>query len=199
MGFFNFILDKLRQIRFSIGGSPKTFVFGAIYNFQYLNYKHDPRPTAWIQYSDQKYTHGINLNYLDYYEKDWLMKVIYNMKKGNQIMDGFTFYKFMKMQKPSIVKKAYRLYFTNKIVNFKLVSAGVTALDKLVKPFPDYFVKRLNEMITPQSLTETGVQVAYSPEEMMNRINEARNAISISQKPSNAPFAKGNPFSGRAF
>lgn len=199
MGFFNYILSKLRNIQYSItGGNRRALLFGCVYKMSYRNWKHDPNPLIWVQYSDQKYTHGININYLSPDEKMWLMRTIYNVKKGAQRIDGRVFYQLMKFQKPSIAKKAYRLYHTNMIMNFKLVSAGITNNDPLVSPFGDPWVLQLNKFISPQRLDESkNIKVAYSQDELQNRIAEAVNAIPITKKPTFGVQQK--PNNGRPF
>jgi len=187
---FNFILSKLRNIQYSIsGGLRNPLIFGCIYKFYYKNFKHDPNPLVWVQYSDQKYTHAINLNYLDYGDKVWLMRAIYNIKKGAQKIDGFVFYQFLKANRPTIVKKAYRLYFTNMIIGHKLVSEGITDNRPLVKDFSDQWIQQLNKFIAPEQIGSTSIQVAYSPTELQERVMEAKNSINLSRK-SNAPWAQ---------
>ena len=181
----NWLLDRLRAKRFSVqtqNPNIRRLYFGTIVKMSYSNYKHDPNPLIWVQYSNQKYTHGINLNYLYFNDKRWFAKMIYLMKKGNQIMDGRTMYKFFKLNRYAVVEKAYRLYFTNMIHNPRMVSAGITNLDKLIYPYKDPYIDALNKAISTAAIGTTAVQIAYSQDELRNRIigaNNIRNVHSI--------------------
>jgi hypothetical protein len=189
--FFSWIVNKLRYARFAMSSRMKILSFGAIYYGNYSNWKHDPTPLIWIQYSDRKYTHAINIHYLNYGDKAWLMNTIYMLKRGAQRIDGLTFYRLLKMRRPSIVKTAYRVYFTN-LLNVKLVSAGITPLDKMIYTTSnDPWVAQLNEMIKPSELREGVVQVAYSPTELQDRITSAQNATDIRQTRVAPPVPRG--------
>ena len=183
MSFYSWIVDSLRNRRFSLNPFAKTYTFGGIYQGVYKNWKTDPTPIAWIQYSNAKYTHAINLNYLDMYEKVWFANLIQTLKKNGDIVDGMSLYKFIKQQKPSIIKKAYRVYFTS-LCDFKLVSAGITALEKFVYPTSNQFVTVLNKTITNlKAQTPLNIQpIQYSSNEMRDRIIEAKYAIPIIEK-----------------
>lgn len=161
----------------------------------YRNWKHDPAPLIYVMYSGQMrfvhtsghYTDGINLNYLSSADKMWFARALYLMRKGNQQMTAPVFYRFLKLQRPNIVKTAYRRYHTNMIANPKLVSAGITNLDKLVYPYNDPFIQRLNETLTPTELRTTGVQVSYSSTELRDRIIQAQNSKPIQTLRQNQP------------
>lgn len=182
MSFYGWLVNTLRNRRYSYSGllSARLYTFGAIYQGAYKNWKHDPNPTAWIMYSDAKYTHAINLNYLNTNEKTWLIRTIYLIKKYQQQIDGRIFYNMLKAQQISIVKKAYRVYFTS-LFDAKLVSAGITNMEKLVYSTKDSFINSLNQTIAPHVLTKPPLQVAYSSTELRDRIIEAENTISINK------------------
>jgi len=178
---FSWLVNKIRYARFALSTRMKILTFGAIYYGNYSNWKHDPTPLIWIQYSDRQYTHGINIHYLNYGDKAWLANTIYILKRSAQRIDGLTFYRLLKMRRPNIVKTAYRVYFTN-LLNVKLVSAGITPLDKMIYTnFADPWVAQLNEMIKPSEMRSEVVQVAYSPTELQDRITSAQNATNIQQ------------------
>lgn len=191
------LFAKLRNIRYSIqnkGG--KSLLFGTIYKMGlYQNWKHDPAPLIFVMYSGPMrfthasghYTDGINLNYLTAQDKMWLARTIYLMRKGGQQMNGRLFYRLLKTQRYNIVKTAYRRYHTSMINRPRLVSAGFTNLDKLVYPYNDPFIQRLNESIAPTELRATGVQVAYSPTELRDRIAQAQNTQPIQTIRQNQP------------
>lgn len=180
-GFFRWIVDRLRFRRLGVSPRTRLLTFGAIYNGTYSNWKHDPKPTIWVQYSGEKYTHGINVNYLNTIDKMWLARVIYLMKKGNQSMDGYTFYKLLKVQRYSIVQRAYRVYFTS-LLNMKLVSAGITPLDEMIyTTSKDPWIATLNEAIKPSEMRQPPIRIAYDSEELRNRIIQSQNAIDITK------------------
>ena len=159
----------------------KIYSFGAIYYGSYINWKHDPRPLIWIQYSNQIHTHALNIHYLSHADKAWLARTIYLIKKAGQIIDGYVFYKLLKLQRPSIIETSYRNYFTN-LLNMKMVSAGITPLDKLIYTIgADPWVRALNEVLKPTELTASP-DVSYYPTELQDRITQTLNATPITQK-----------------
>jgi len=180
-GFFSWIVNKIRYARFALSSRTKMLTFGAIYYGNYSNYKNDPTPLIWIQYSGPKHTHAINIHYLNYGDKAWLASTIYMMKRAGQAMDGRVFYNLMKQRRPSMVKTAYRVYFTS-LLNVRLVSAGITPLDKMVYTnFSDPWITALNEKIKPSSVANEIIPVAYSPTELRDRIVQAQNSVNIQQ------------------
>jgi hypothetical protein len=192
---YNWLISRLRGIRYSLstGFSQRLYTFGAIYHGKYDNYKHDPAPLIFCMWSDQKHTHGLNIHYMDQGDREWLIKTIYMVRKYSQNIDGRTLYNFIKMQRYNIVKKCYRMYFTS-MCKYKMVSAGITSLDQLTYPSNEPFVRRLNEVINPRTLSMLPEQVAYSQEELQNRIIEGMNSIPIEQRTLRGNVPPGNPF-----
>ena len=184
MSFYSWLVNSLRNRRYSYANaSPlatRLYTFGAIYQGVYKNWKHDPNPVVWIQFSDAMHTHVINLNYLSNDEKAWFVKTVYLIKKYQQQIDGRTFYNLIKQQKISIIKKAYRIYFTN-MFDGKLVGAGITNMEKLCYSTNNRFVTELNNTLTPQKITSIPTKVAYNSTELRDRIIEAQNTIPINQ------------------
>jgi len=181
MGFFNWLVNKIRFVRYALSTRTKLLTFGAIYSGSYLNWKHDPTPLIWVQYSDARLTHGINIHYLNSVDKAWLLNTIYILKRSGQSMDGRVFYNLLKQRRPSIPKIAYRVYFTN-MLNVKLVSAGITPLDKMVyTTSTDSWVAQLNSMTQPSEIRNERIQVSYGPTELRDRIIQAQNAVDIRQ------------------
>lgn len=183
MGFYNFLLNKIRNRRFSstnqtIPQSNKIYIYGSIVSGPYKNYKHDPNPLAFVMFSDNKYTHGINLNYLGQQEKAWLARSIYMIKKYQQQIDARTFYNYLKQQQISIVKKAYRIYFTG-MTDYKMVSAGFTDYDKMCYKSNNQYIAYLNKILNPQSLQSAPQKVSYSSTELRERIIEGMNTRTI--------------------
>jgi hypothetical protein len=194
--FYNYLVNNLRTNRYSVGNTAglatRLYTFGAIYEGNYINYKQDRNPLVWIQWSDPKYTHGINLHYLDRNELIWLGRTIAMIRKYQQVIDGKTFYYFFKQQKLSIVKKAYRIYHTS-LCNYKLVSAGITDMADLCYSSRNPFIAELNRTLTSNEI-KPQYQVAYSTTELRERIVEAQNSKPLhSQQVSSfgrAPWAR---------
>lgn len=183
MGMLNWLTAKLQNRRYALKTPNRNILyFGTIVKMHYSNWKNDPNPLIWVQFSSPKYTHGINLNYLDNNDKKWLARAVYLIKKGNQIMDPRTFYKFIKLNRYNVARKAYRLYFTSLIQQPKMVSSGITNLSKLVYPFNDAFIKSLNNYISSQQLRQTSVPITYSQSELKERVINTVNAKSIHSK-----------------
>ena len=112
-------------------------------------------------------------------DKMWFGRMIYLLKKGNQIIDGRTLYQMLKMQRPSIIRKCYRVYFTQFIQNPRMVSAGFTPLGKLQYNSEDPFIQALNAQLTPEYVNRSGVRVSYYPEELRDRIIMAQQSVPI--------------------
>jgi len=179
--FYSWLVNKLRHRRFSMSTQMKLLTFGAIYYGDYANWKHDPKPLIWVQYSGPEHTHAINIHYLNRIDKAWLANTIYIIKKAGQIIDGRTFYIFLKTRRPSIIKTAYRMYFTN-MLNVKLVSAGITPLDRMIYTnMQDPWIASLNEMIKPSEIAFGVGRIAYTPTELRDRIIQSQNAVDIRQ------------------
>jgi len=187
-GVIGWVLAKLRNRRYAMQSTNgKSLIFGCIYSMRYTNYKRDPSPLIFVLYSGQRrfvtkqghYTDGINLHYLNYSDKMWFARMLYLLKKGNQRMNPRLFYRFLKLNRPNIVKTAYRRYHTSMIGNPRMVSAGFTHLGKLIYPFNDPWIVGLNKTLEPQMQNLTGVQIAYSQDELSNRINQTLNSVPI--------------------
>ncbi len=187
-GLVQWLVSKLRQRRFSMQTRRgKALIFGCIYEMNYRNFKHDPQPLIFVMYSGYKtfvhksgfYTDGLNLNYMDYNDRAWLGRMIYLAKKGNQRMQPYLFYRFLKMNRPNIIRKCYRRYHTNMMLKPRMVSAGFTHLQKMTYPTRNPWINGLNESLEPREIRATKVQIAYSPVELNNRIAQAINAKPI--------------------
>jgi len=182
MAFYNYLISKLQNIRYSVF-PPKLLAFSAIYKMQYLNYKNDPNPLVWVQYSGPKYTHALNLNYMDSMDKAWFLRILSVLKRGNQAMDGLIFYRFLKLNRINIIKKCYRVYFTNQIKSPVLVSAGLTEMWDIVKPFGDSYISILNKTLQEKSsLFTQKVSPAFSQEELYSRVNEVFNSVPLEKQ-----------------
>lgn len=196
-GFFSWIVNKIRYNRFAMSTRTRLLTFGAIYYGSYSNFKNDPNPLIFCMYSGPQYTHGINIHYLSIGDKIWLGNLIYMVKRGGQVIDGYTLYKLLKMRRMSIVDAAYRVYFTN-LLNMRMVSAGITPLDRLIYTnHPDPWITALNEKIRPSEMPSTP-KVAFYAEELQDRINMAVSSIDASRQPvqvsGRAPYAKPAPW-----
>ena len=196
MGVVGWFLAKLRNRRFAIQSTQnRSLIFGTIYSMNYSNFKRDPNPLILVLYSGPRnfvhvsghYTDGINLHYLSLNDRMWLARIIYMIKKGNQVMNPHLFYRFLKLNRPSIVRTAYRRYHTSMIHNPRMVSAGWTHLTRLVYPFNDPWIQQLNQTLEPREINYTKVEVAYSPTELNDRITQALNTKSIHSMSVNQP------------
>lgn len=181
----SWILNRIRMFgnRFSgtFGNSYRVMYAGTIVKMTYSNYKHDPNPLIFVLYSGVKYTHALNLNYLNQQEKQYIGRLIYALRRGNQIIDGHSLYMILKRDVYySIVRKCYRTYFSNLIMNPKMVSAGFTPLNRLVYPYNDPFVVALNRYLNNENLNYTQpTQISYYPQELRDRINLAIHSVPI--------------------
>src|SRR5574344_1433551 len=134
MSFYSSIINFMRGIRSSVSSNPyiaptKQYVFGTIISGTYMNSKHDPYITAlclgtYFNPNTRKYyTHCLNLHYADGFSLQWLMKNIYMIKRGGQIINPRYFYQYLKFNNPNIIKKCYRTYHTE-MCDFKIISPG---------------------------------------------------------------------------
>src|SRR5574344_798505 len=88
MSFYSSIIDFLRGIRSSVSthyyqGYTKTYSFGTIVSGTYNNWKTDQHPTilclgSYQAANGKNYTHGIQLHAVDPFDRQWLMKTIYD-------------------------------------------------------------------------------------------------------------------------
>lgn len=194
MGIFSWFVNKMKNSRFGMRLSQTKFVYGSIYEGSYANWKHDPEPLIFCMYSDGKFTHGLNIHYMNRNDKQWFGRTIYLIAKGRQRIDGMTLYKMLKMQRPSIIKDCYRMYFTS-MCNYKMVCPGVNPeLMKGIYKSKDGWVLALNNLLEPGKLySEDSVQVAYSEDELKDRIMQAQNSVSLSEmKVTSTPSAQGS-------
>lgn len=179
--FFSWLVDKIRHARYALSTHVRLLNYGAIYKTSYRNWKHDYSPLIFIMYSGPKYTHGLNINYMNRNDRIFFARLIYMIRRGGQIIDGYTLYKLLKQQRMSIIKTCYRLYFTN-MIKGKLVSAGITSLDRLIYTgHHDPWIAALNNMIAPTSV-EGLPRIAYSPTELQERIVSAATSTDIRKR-----------------
>ena len=175
------MIAKLRNRRKSVKfrRTLRLFSFGAIYHGTYSNYKNDRVPLIFAMYSNDMYTHAININHLLPNDRNWLLNTIFLIKKGNQVIDGITFYKLLKLRKPTMLK-GYRVYFT-KFLKMRLVSPGITNLKKLLYKSENFWVSALNRKISAGGLSQTS-PVAYNVEELRSKIIEAHNTTLLTSQ-----------------
>lgn len=78
----------------------------------------------------------------------------------------------------------------------KMVGAGLTALDRLVYPITkDPWLLALNEQLLPDAMdSEALPEIAYNPDELRNRINQALQAQPIQQQRVRAPYGRPAPY-----
>lgn len=190
-GFYNSIISLLRGIRSSIythfTPASRMYTFGTIVSGTYDNWRHDANPTilclgSYMASNGKNYTHGIQLHDMNAMDLEWLLKTIYMVKRGGQIINPRMFYQFLKINRPSIVKRSYRIYHTG-MCKFKMISVGFSTLpDRLCYPIfdkRDGNIGMLNQGIKNiYNITEntaSPVQVSYNKEELNNHIVEVMN------------------------
>lgn len=193
--FFNWITNRIRSKRLALTSKINLLPQFSFQQGVYSNWKHDPQPLIFIMYSGQKYTHGININYMNRSDKAWFGRSLYLMKKANQILTGLSMYKYLKIHRYNIVKECYRVYFTS-LLNMKLVGSGLTYLDKLVYPIAkDPWLLALNEMMTPGEISSGPTEIAYNPQELQTRISQVYNSIPLQKKSiKKAPYTNNAPW-----
>lgn len=184
MNIVNWITHRIQNFgnRFAatFNNQYRVMYYGCIYKMQYSNYKHDPSPLILVLYSGIRYTHALNLNYLNTSEKQYIGRLLYALKKGNQVINSRILYLLLKRDVyTSIVKKSYRTYFSNRILQPRMVSAGFTQLTRLQFPFNDQFIIGLNKYLGNQHQTYTETKVAYYPQELQERIIASINSTPV--------------------
>jgi hypothetical protein len=194
---YNNLVNTLRKKQYSISSSTKVLTFGAIYLGSYVNWRQDKQPLIWIQWSDNKYTHGINLHHLNSADRAWFMRTIYLMSKGRQTITPRNMYHLLKMKRINIVKTAYRKYFTS-LLNMRLVSPGITNLHSLVYTnHRENFIHILNKQLEPKEISKGAPRIAYTSEDLQTRVSESMNSYNISKKtvsPSTSPITQKAPW-----
>ncbi len=150
MGFWSNLLDKIRGINQEnkIQSNIKSYMFGVILGGTYANWKTDPNPTffcfgVYIK-NNQRYVHGIQLHAIGG-NVDYIIKLIQNMKSSGVITNPYSFYNYIKLNNPYIIKQGYRTYKVE-ASNFKVVNAGLTNIKgNFSSQDPrDYFLNQLN-------------------------------------------------------
>ncbi len=155
---------------------------GTIVKMTYSNYKHDPEPLILVLYSGVKYTHALNLNYLTPQDKAYLLRLIYQLKNANQPVNPRVVYQILKRDAYySIVRKSYRTYFSNMIVQPRTVSNGWTSFRLRTFSINDPFVNELNRVlgtrVQPQIIRQN--RVSYYPQELQERIIQSINSTPV--------------------
>lgn len=194
--FFNSIMSWLRGVKSSVAshflpGYTKTYIFGQIVSGHYRNYKHDPNPTIFCMgtyinpRNGRSYVHGFNLHYLNGVDLQWFMRLVFMMKHNGQILDPRGFYIYIKTNRPSMVKTAYRIYHTA-LCDYKTVSPGVSAADVKscysVTDSRDIFVKQLNQMIDASFGVDVGnIQKTptYNKQDLQDHIQQVLNTRKV--------------------
>lgn len=197
MSFYSSIIDRLRGIRSTVStqfysGFTKSYVFGTIVSGTYQNFHTDQHPTilclgSYQAANGKNYTHGIQLHAIDQFDYQWIINSIYMMKRGGQIVNPRYFYQYMKMNRPSIIKKGYRIYHTE-MCDYRMISPGFSNMDVKscysVNDARDYRIQQLNSMIdksyNPAKHDYTSpARVAYNQTELNEHIIEAMNSRKI--------------------
>ena len=151
MGIFKEILSAIPN---KITYNSKPFISGTIIKAVYLNGIKDKQPLILILYSGRQikrkngppihYTHGINLNMLHPYELDNMARLIVTLSKASFPINMIHFYQFLKTNHSTIVKKAYRTYFTSYLTSPAVVSQGFFRYPVPIVPYRNTFIYNLN-------------------------------------------------------
>lgn len=170
---FNRLVSAIRKQQNS---SVIPFAVGRIYQCNYRNWKHDPKPLILIIGSDSFYTVGINLHYVSAFYgqlENWIIM----MRNSQKVLTGKTIYDVLKMRLPMIPRTAYRKYFTS-MLRGRLVSSGLyTGPENTVFQFAtDPFVRRLNNRIKAMSIGK-GSGLQFNNKEL----DDIRSQINASQ------------------
>lgn len=194
MSFLQSIISWLRNIRSSVftGTMGKSYNIGSIISGQYSNYKHDYSPTilylgTYQAKNGKYYIHGLQLHYMNDSEINWLLKLIYMMKRGGQVIVPRQFYYYIKMYQPGMVKRCYRIYHAE-MANFYTISPGFSNMSVKacysVRDTRDYRVTQLNQMIdqsynaSANNYTKPS-RVAYNQDELKEHIQMVLNTRKI--------------------
>lgn len=146
--------------------------YGMIYDCNYMNYHKDPHPLIFCLYSGQHLTHSININYLNFYDKNFLLTLIVKIKKSKQIINGRSLYYLIKKTRKSIIDSAYRTYYSSQL-QAKLVSLAMSHAVINFYSSNDPFVKKLNSLIMPSGL-QSADTVKYEEDDLIKRATEIR-------------------------
>lgn len=193
--FFSDIISWLRGIKNSVATGfiqRRNWPIGAIISGGYSNYKHDPNPTVlymgtYIAKNGKQYVHGFNLHYMNPYDLQWLLKLIYMMKRGGQVISPRQFYYYIKLNRPDIPKKCYRIYHLG-MANYYTICPGFSNLSVKqcysVKDGRDIQIKQLNQMIesayNPQGNNYTNPsKIAVNQDELQEHINYVLNTRKV--------------------
>lgn len=102
---------------------------GAIYRIKYSAWKTSPMPISFILYPGTMKVHALVLNAptMSAAEQMMFARFIKKMKMipGVENYSGRVLYRILRMYYPSIIKKAYRTYFTSLIASHSIVSYGI--------------------------------------------------------------------------
>lgn len=194
MSFLKDIVSWLRGIKNSVftGSRGKSYIIGSIISGAYSNFKHDSTPTilylgTYQAKNGRFYIHGLQLHYMTDADRMWLIKLVYMMKRGGQVIIPRQFYYYIKLNRPYLIKTCYRIYHAE-LANFYTISPGFSNMSVKacysVKDARDYQINQLNQMInnsynSSQGTYTTPTKVAYTQDELQEHINEVLNTRPI--------------------
>lgn len=129
----------------------------------------------------------MQLHYLNEFDRQWLLKTIYLMKRGGQQVNPRQFYYYIKINKPQIIKNSYRIYHAE-YANYYTICPGFSNLDVKscypVKDSRDANITQLNNMINSAYNVNKGnysnpAQVAVNQQELSEHIQMVLNTVRI--------------------
>ncbi|GHT62538.1 hypothetical protein FACS1894109_21380 [Spirochaetia bacterium] len=187
--FYNGVIQFLRGARSSVtaagqqiyGMSSKVYQPFSIVSGTYDRWKHDQHPTFFVQWSDQKTTHGLNLHYINISDLQWFMRTIILMVRGGQQITPMMMYRFLKINRKTIIDTAYRTYHTS-LLKCNPVSPGLSHLPQsscvsIQDSRDGATVGMLNRQLFNPIVKPDGTQqqIAYNRDELNAHIIEVLN------------------------
>lgn len=177
MSFFSNLLDRIRGINQNTKSQTvaRSYVFGVILSGTYSNWKTDPHPTilclgSYVKNNGFRYVHGIQLHAIGS-NINWLITLLQNMKKNGIITNPYSFYNYLKLNAPAIVKNGYRTYRIDQ-TNFKIVNPGLTNIQGYYKSDDnrDTFLNALN----PQQKINIPIDINTLKENISRVVNTVK-------------------------
>lgn len=113
-----------------------------VYYCQYSNWHHDPTPVLFNMHSDSRYTEGLNIRYLNLFQRAQFFYMILKLSRvagGKFVYDGRMMYAIIKKYYPAFAKVAYRKYHTSMLTGV-LVNNALSP----VTPLMELYIKTEN-------------------------------------------------------
>ena len=117
------------------------------------------------------------------------------------MIDAMSLYKMIKMQRPSMIQSAYRVYFSN-MINGKMISGGITGMSSLVYNvggIPRWIINLNSTLKIQDTPNVMPNRISMSSTELQERVILAQNSTPLNKAPNvitvrPSPFVQVNPF-----